>query len=488
MQESMRVPFVLRGEIIDDCTVEHGGRHGQARFLTPDIECALGRLPLREPSRMADLYSLTMDDIVEYLARLGKALDVRTNRHMQEAFALSCRTSGLSEPILRHYYELIPQSFEPAVVREMAERLVGIDYLEGWVEQASAVHTGVPTRVRAFGARCVHVIAGNVPMVSVGTVVRNAITRSDAIIKTPSNDPLTATAIARTMVEMDREHPLTRHMSVVYWKGGDESVEREIYDPRGVEKIVAWGGFASIRHVTRYLQPGLDLITLDPKHSSTIIGREAFADDAMLESVARRLALDIGAMNQEGCVNARVVYVQSGTDAAGLARANRLGELAFAALQQLPEFLSTPHKAFDAALKEEIDGLRYAGDEYVVYGGRKNEGAIIVSQNDAPVDFARQLACRVGNIVPLDDIDTAVRSVNAYTQTIGIFPETLKTQLRDRLSYQGAQRLVSLGAAALFEDAATPQDGIEPVRRMCKWIVEQTSDPVMLDNLARGTM
>ena len=126
MQESMRVPFVLRGEIIDDCTVEHGGRHGQARFLTPDIECALGRLPLREPSRMADLYSLTMDDIVEYLARLGKALDVRTNRHMQEAFALSCRTSGLSEPILRHYYELIPQSFEPAVVREMAERLVAI--------------------------------------------------------------------------------------------------------------------------------------------------------------------------------------------------------------------------------------------------------------------------------------------------------------------------------------------------------------------------
>lgn len=486
MQETMRVPFVLRGEIIDDCAVEYGGRHGQTRFTTPDIGAVLPRLALREPSRMADLYALTMDDIVAYLARLGQALDVRRNRHMQEAFALSCRTSGLSEPILRHYYELIPQSFEPAVVREMAERLVGIDYLEGWVEQPSAVHRGAPTRIRAFGARCVHVIAGNVPMVSVGTVVRNAFTRSDAIIKTPSNDPLTATAIARTMVEMDREHPLTKHLSVVYWKGGDEHVEQALYDPRGVEKIVAWGGFASIKHVTRYLQPGLDLITLDPKHSSTIIGREAFDDEATLASVARRLALDVGAMNQEGCVNARVIYVQSGTDAAGLARANRLGELTFAALQQLPEFLSTPHKAFDPELKDEIDGLRYAGDEYVVYGGKRNEGAIIVSQNDASVDFARQLACRVGNIVPIDDVDTAVRSVNAYTQTIGIYPEQLKTALRDRLSYQGAQRLVSLGAATLFEDAATPQDGIEPVRRMCKWIVEQTSDPVMLDQLARG--
>ena len=117
MQDCMRVPFVLRGEIIDDCTVEYGGRHGQTRFATPDIESVLGRLALREPSRMADLYSLTIDDIVGYLARLGKALDVRTNTYMQEAFALSCRTSGLSEPILRHYYELIPLSFEPAVVR-----------------------------------------------------------------------------------------------------------------------------------------------------------------------------------------------------------------------------------------------------------------------------------------------------------------------------------------------------------------------------------
>lgn len=486
MTEAMRVPFVIRGEIIEDCALEYGGRRGETRFATPDIHAHLDALCLREPSRMADLYALSMDDIVGYLARLGEALDVRSNRHLQEAFALSCHTSGLSEPILRHFYEQIPQSFLPAVVRENAERLVGIAYLEGWVGQASDIHRGEPTRVRAFGSRAVHVIAGNVPMVSVGTVVRNAFTRSDAIVKTPSNDPLTATAIARTMVEMDRDHPLSRHLSVVYWKGGDESVERAIYDPRSVEKIVAWGGFAGIRHVTRYLQPGLDLITLDPKHSSTIIGREAFADEQTLSSVARRLALDIGAMNQEGCVNARVVYAESGTDPAGLARANRLGELTFAALQQLPEFLSTPHKAFDPALKDEIDGLRYAGDDYVVFGGRRNEGAIIVSQYDAPVDFARALACRVGNIVPVDDVDVAVRSVNAWTQTIGIFPESLKLRLRDRLSWQGAQRLVSLGAAALFEDAATPQDGIEPVRRMCKWIVEQSSDPAMLDRLARG--
>src|SRR3546814_992058 len=77
------------------------------------------------------------------------------------------------------------------------------------------------------------------------------------------------------------------------------------------------------------------------------------SSDLTLRHVAKRLALDIGAQNQEGCVSARVIYVESGTDEDGLERANRLGELTFAALQTLPDHLSTPHKAFDHGLRSE---------------------------------------------------------------------------------------------------------------------------------------
>ena len=197
------------------------------------------------------------------------------------------------------------------------------------------------------------------------------------------------------MIDMAPDHPITRHVSVAYWKGGDERIEAALYDPRRIEKIVAWGGFAGIKHLTQYLQPGLDLITLDPKHSATIIGPEAFADDRTLLSVARRLAVDIGALNQEGCVNARVVYVQSGTDEAGLTRVNRLGALTFEAIKGLPPHLSTPHKAFDPELRSEIEALRFVDDEYKLFGGRGNEGAVIVSQSDVPVDFALD-ACLPG--------------------------------------------------------------------------------------------
>ncbi len=473
---SFTVPLLLRGQVIDEATVEFGGRRGGVSFRAPDLSKYLNELTLSAPSKMGDLYAISLEEIFDFLSKLGERLHPADNPYLQESFELSRATSGLSDSILRHHYEGIPNYFRKEATRDIAERLIGIDYLEGWVEQPQTTQKQTRLSIRAVGARAVHIIAGNVPVVGVATVIRNAITRSDAIIKTPSNDPLTTAAVVRTMIDMDPDHPVTRHVSVAYWKGGDTSVEEYLYDPRRIEKIVAWGGFAGIKHLTQYLQPGLDLITLDPKHSATIIGPEASADGAPLAGFARRLALELGVRNQEGGVNARVVYVQSGTDAAGVEKANELGKRMFAALQGLPDHLSTPHKAFDPELKAELDALAFVEDEFKLYGGRRNEGAVIVSQSDVAVDFARMLACRVANIVPIDDIETAARSVNAYTQTIGIYPESLKKSLRDRLAFQGAQRLVSLGGAATLMQTPQPQDGIEPLRRSVKWITDESAD------------
>src|SRR5690606_13898930 len=107
---------------------------------------------------------------------------------------------------------------------------------------------------------------------------------------------------------------------------GSTAFEERLYQPRNIEKIVAWGGFASVKYVTRYIQPGLELISLDPKRSATIIGAETFADEAIMRDAALRAATDVGASNQTGCSSARVILVESGTDAAGIARLRRFGE------------------------------------------------------------------------------------------------------------------------------------------------------------------
>jgi hypothetical protein len=467
---SYSVPLIIRGAVIDDRDVTYGGRGGGITFTSSDVGRHAGRLALAIPSAMDDLYRLTFDDILDFLEALGERLTPAKNPWTQEAFELSCRTSGLSRHILRAMYESMGDSLRRETLREVAENAIGIDYLEGWVERR--LHGGLVSRTRAFGARCIHIVAGNAPGTSALTVARNAITRGDAIIKTPSNDPLTAAAIARTMIDMAPDHPLTRHLSVAYWKGGDTAVEERLYTPRHIEKIVAWGGMASIKHIARYIQPGVELVALDPKLSSTIIGKEVFTDTATMTAVARALAVDGGGLNQEACSNARVVWVQSGTDREGLDRLDRFGRMVYEAILQLPASVSGPAVRLNPALAEEVEALRVGGEDYyrVIGGGR--EGAVIVSQMDAPVDFAPLLANRVLNLVPIDDIETPVRAVTSYTQTIGIYPESLKRNLRDRLSLQGAQRLVTLGHALAMPNHGI-QDAIEPWRRMCRWIVEE---------------
>lgn len=470
---SLVAPLILRGETIDEDLSEHGGRRAGLRFLAPAVARHLARLPLATPAAMADLHALSFDDIAGFLARLGARLELDRNPHLQAAFEMARRTSGLSDGVLHAQYEALPDFFSVPVVRALAENAIGLPYLEGWVEERTAY--APPVRVRAFGARSVHIIAGNAPGIAAATIRLNAITRSDALVKAPSNDPLTAAAIARTMIEIDPSHPLARHLSVAYWKGGDERIEDALYQPRHFEKIVAWGGLASVRHIARYIQPGIDLITLDPKLSAALVGEEAFASKAALADVADRLALDIGALDQEACFNARVVYAVTGGGTEGRARALKLAEMTYAALLRLPPEISAPHKAFDPELKAEIDALKIVGGDCAAVGGRANEGAILVSFDGRPVDFWTRLSGRVANIVAIEDVDQALRALTAATQTVGVYPETLMRALRDSLALNGAQRLTPLGRAALANHAPAPQDGIELARRLCKWIVEETA-------------
>ena len=471
-ERSFNVPLVIRGKTIEGDDVSHGGRGGGVEFTTPDVARHLDQLVLPNPRHMAQLYTLSVAEILDYLGELGQRLSPRRNPWTQEAFELSCRTSGLSRDILAYMYENMDQQLDPATLREAAQNSIGIDYLDGWVEMP--LQGPVDARVRAFGARTVHIAPGNAPGASLLTIARNAITRGDAIIKAPSNDPCTAAAIARTMIEMAPDHPLTRHVSVAYWKGGNAAVEEKIYSPRNIEKIVAWGGMASIKHIARYIQPGIELVALDPKLSSTIIGQEAFADEDTMREVASALAMDGGGLNQEGCVNARVVWVHSGIDPAGIAQLERFGTMVYDAIQALPPAISGPAVRLDPQLADELEALSIGGDEWYTLIGGGPEGAVIVSRIDEPVDFAPLLTNRVLNLVPIDDVETAVQAVTTYTQTIGIWPDKLKVALRDSLALHGAQRVVTLGHA-IGMPAHGIQDAIEPWRRMCRWIVEETS-------------
>lgn len=468
---------VIRGEVIDSDLVEFPGRGDVMTFQAPDPQKLVDRLPLGSPGRLGDLYELGFDDILDYLEELGKRLDIETNEHMQRARDLTYDASPLPPALIDMGYNGFSTFFARDKVRQLAEKSVGLAYLEGWVEHR--LIDGVTIKVRAFGSRGLHIVAGNGPGLGLVTLVRSAISRSDCIIKAPSNDPFTSAALAMTMCDMAPDHPITRHFAVAYWRGGDAAVEERLYQPHNIEKIIAWGGLAGIKHVTKYIQPGLELISLDPKTSISVVGPEALDDERQMEEAAYRLAIDIGGANQMGCSSSRVVYVLTGSHEDGLARVVELGRRVHRAIMELPPTFSTRPKSYDRELKSHVDALRLDDEWYEVIGGEEDEGAIIVSKLPRKVDFAAYLTDRTANFVPVESIDDILLGIDAYTQTIGVWPESLKAELQNVVPFYGAQRLVTLGNA-LYNGplVGLAHDAMEPVRRMCRWIANEVSEGV----------
>jgi len=470
-------PIIIRGEVIETDLIEYPGRGDIMSFDAPDPKKFVDRLPLPSPGDMLDLYDLSFDDILDYLEELGSCLNINTNEHLQRSRDLTYDATPLPREIIDMGYEGFQSFFNRDQVRQIAELSVGLDYLNGWVDHK--LNDGVIMRVRAFGTRTLHIVAGNGPGLGLITLARCAVTRSDCIIKAPSNDPFTSAALAQTMIDMAPDHPITKHFSVAYWKGGDSEVEDKLYQPHNIEKIVAWGGMAGIKHVTKYIQPGLELISLDPKTSISVVGPECLENEETMQEAAGRLAVDIGGANQAGCSSSRVTYVIAGDREDAAEVVTKLGQMTYDAIMQLPPSFSSKPKAYDKELKSHVDSLRWDDEWFEVIGGEDEEGAIIISKLPRQVDFAAYLADRTANFVTCGSIDDLLLGIDAYTQTIGVWPEAYKAKLENIVPLYGAQRLVTLGNA-LYNGPlmGISHDGIQPVSRMCKWMANEVSEGV----------
>src|SRR3546814_16235592 len=138
---------------------------------------------------MADLYTLSFEDILDYLVELGKRLAFDQNQHVREAFRLSCITSGLSESILRFHYSHLGAMFDRTEMRRMMERACGVEYLEGWVDQGTDAFPGLKARTRAFGERGVQVVAARPSISGILPCIRKLIPRSSHTNNHPPTQP-----------------------------------------------------------------------------------------------------------------------------------------------------------------------------------------------------------------------------------------------------------------------------------------------------------
>ncbi|MGB8364196.1 MAG: acyl-CoA reductase [Rhizomicrobium sp.] len=454
--EPVAVRHIVKGQIVEGAETVFGPPG--ARFTTPalDLDAIVWRRDEASP-----VAQVPVDEIMDVLVATGAWLTRDPIGRVAQSAAQSAATSPHPRDLVERSFATLGQMFSRAAMEFMlAEELGGKDVVDGWREVRTP--SGRPARVRAFPPRLIHIIAGNSPGVAAQTIIRGSLVKGMHLLKLPSNELFSAPLILEAMGRAASGHPLNRCFSAAYWRGGDERVERMLFRPQFFDKLVAWGGESTVRSAVKYLGPGFELISFDPKTSISLIGREAFASEAVLEQVVEAAAADATLMNQQACTASRFQFME-GSEAEVDHYCARLQ----ARLGVERRTASATPQPLPSALRDEIGGLRDLPDCYRVFGGYDGKGLVIRSEE--PVDFYPD--GKIVNVVRVADLADAVRRVTVATSTVGVYPPERKAALSEQLAGAGAQRVVTLGGAA--PEIGLPHDGFYPLQRFVRWVNDE---------------
>ncbi len=454
------VPHVIKGETLANGRIEHRLRAGSDVAMTPAIDLDSLIWPRSEPG---PAFETPIAEIVDFLAAVGEALDFDRNRYLRDAAAQNLRCNNLGARILENCYRDIASFFEREAVEAEAEGALGsITAADGWQDR---MVRGARVAIRAYPPRVIHVLAGNAPIVPPISIVRGAISKGVHLLKMPSNDPFTATALLRTMADVGPNHPTTRSFSAAYWRGGDASIESHIYRSQYFDKLIVWGGEGAVRHAMKYAAPGFEIISFDPKVSISLIGREALASDAAIADTAARSALDIVAFNQDACSCARFQFIEGTRD-----RIDAYCEELVTAMGRQQRYGGGVHGPTPPPpILEELDALSNLEPLYRLFGRADGRGMVIRSSE--PVAF--NPTGKLVNVVEVDEMGTAMQYVTVATQSVGVYPATRIAAIRDALAQAGVQRIVALGNVNTGRFGGLPHDGGWPIHRMMHWVAAE---------------
>lgn len=457
-QDIVSAPFFLRGEVLEGNDVIQRSRDLGVTFGTPNIPFDRAVPPRTE---VPPLLNVPTSEIIDFLVETGQRMLAPDNDIMQECIDRMSSTHILPravvEAVSRHAVAYLDKRILTA---ELEQNFPDPRALDTWIPKED--FTGRKSFVRAFAPRLIHVLPGNSPGVAVKSIAQGSLVKGINLFKMSSADPFTMVAILRTMAQVDPEHPIVKSMSAVYWRGGDDAVERILYRPQYFDKIVAWGGGDAIQNVVKYIGPGFQLVSFDPKTSISMVGQEAFESEETIAKAADLASADVMTLNQEACVASRFQFVEGSEE-----QVDRFCEKLHERIAARAA-ASGDVRPLDMDMREQVETLMMLDDEYRVWGRTDGKGLVIRSEE--PVDF--HPINKTANVVRVDRLDDAVRWINVATQTVGFYPFNRMADYRDRLASGGAQRIVHLGEAGP-STIGNPHDAMYAMHRFVHWMAHE---------------
>jgi hypothetical protein len=434
-----------------------------------------------------ELYSMPYDSVLEWLGLISAALERekevvvrvrdldRMTSDQPDAFgdaaflafsflfspenATTAVTAALSRdgipgPLLLDEWVDMPGTRVPGPVHVLGADLVP-DALTAEIQSRGALLRAMPTRQ-------LHITAGNSPIVPILSLLGAVWTKSSCVLKLPAAAVLPGILVALLAATAAPLHPITRRLSMVYWQGGDERIERLLFAPSAFDRIVVWGALDSIESVRA--RAGLTkVVCFNPRYSVSLIGRDALAKgDGHLDEVAARALCDSMVENQKACIASLVHYVEGDVEDA----------------ERYAAALERSLARWDALLPHPILNRQRGMLKRIQRGAilesrvrfHEVDGAYLSGVVVAPHEFAIKdhPMCRLVVVRPVASLDTCLRFLHPGIATVSIFPDDQRVALRDRVAARGVSNVVSLGHAGAVA-IGSPHDGMLVLSELVDW-------------------
>ncbi len=213
---------------------------------------------------------------------------------------LTCRMTGYSREMIelgmKQIQEMLSRKYlETTLNSELGDKRL----LDEWIQKGEiSIHCQPRGNV-------LHILAGNVPPVSILSLVRGTLTKNCNIAKMPSGDVVTAAYLAQSYLDVDPEHPITKSTSVVYWPSDEKEILDELMS--FVDCICVWGGKEAVETIRKEAPSKIELLEFGPRRGIQLIAKEAFND---LKQVSLKAAHDLTLFDQEGCFSPQIGFVE----------------------------------------------------------------------------------------------------------------------------------------------------------------------------------
>ena len=396
-----------------------------------------------------NLRSMPMAEIIAAIDRAIVRLLDRDDPYRRQAETWLPVVSGYDADMVRLGLTGFFKTFRAAQLRRfVAEDFANPAVLDGF---EPAPKGGA---VRAFGPDLLmHSWAGNVPALSLWSLVCGLLVKAPAIGKLASAEPLFAGWFARLLAEV--HPPLADCLAVVWWSGAGGSngagAEGAQVLLAQADTVLAYGGNESLDALRRRLPVTTRFLPHGHKLGFGLVGAQAL-DALKAPAVARLAAWDVMRYDQQGCYSPHVFYVERGAAVAPRAFADHLAA-ELANLQR--RFARRP-----LALEEGAAVARW--QQTAEWGGGADD--LLIGPADAawsvaycdklaplaPTALYRSIA--VVAVERLDDVVPVVAAQRAFLQTAGVAagPEELY-RLAGLLGAAGVTRISAIGSMSMPE-------------------------------------